>query len=101
MWKIYRWFSQLFCLLSPEALRKLVPQIPVKTGICEPIINNMKCALRSSNHLMQKYCILLFDEMALQPRLYFSKSEDIVEGFVDDDTNSRSCVSVDVTKCGV
>jgi hypothetical protein len=42
----------------------------------------------------EKYCILLFDEMAIKPNLQFNKYEDIVEGFVDNGIN-RNCKVAD------
>lgn len=94
--KTFRYLSKLFYLPSTETLQKVIRHIPIKTGICKAILDNMRFRISKLNNPTDKYCILLFDEMSLQPGLYFSKYEDIVDGFVDNGFDRKNEVADDV-----
>lgn len=73
---------RIFALPSRRTLSNLLYQIPFKTGINEHIFS----ALEKTCHSLgdkDKYCSIIFDEMALEPGLYYNSSEDCIEGFQD------------------
>lgn len=76
--KAYRFLSKILCLPSPETLRKVVRHIPVKPGISKEVFESLKRTVAAFKDVKNKCCILLFDEMSLQPNLSYSKYEDVV-----------------------
>lgn len=82
--KAYRFLSNLFCLSSVDTVRKTVRHISIKPGINEELFSTLKKKVKTFKTTSDKCCLLLFDEIALQPHLSYSKYEDVVEGFVND-----------------
>lgn len=78
--KAYSFLEKLFVLPSKRRLQKLLSQIPLKPGINEDIFKHLKktvCRLPKEKRL----CTLIFDEVAIEPGLYFNKGHII--GFED------------------
>lgn len=88
--KAYRYLARLFCLPSPETIRKVIRHIPVKPGICEAVFETMKFKVSKMKSIKQKCCVLIFDEMSLRPHLSFNKHLDSVEGFTDNGFHRKS-----------
>lgn len=71
----YRFMSKLFSLPSHRTLSRLLSQIPIKTGINSLLMDNLKSAVKKFSY-KDKFCIVMFDEMALSPHLDYDKGSD-------------------------
>lgn len=78
----YRLLSKFFSLPSRKTLMSLLKRIPIKPGLNDVIFDNLKSNVQNWNP-REKNCILLFDEMSIQPHLNFNSSAQTVEGFED------------------
>lgn len=81
--KAYRLLCNIFALPSPPLLRKLLCLIPISPGISEPIFRNLKLQAAKMRP-RDRCCVLMFDEMSIQPHFHYSQHQDVVEGLVDD-----------------
>jgi len=71
--KGYRFLSTLFALPSRKTLSGLLNKVPFHPGInLHHIIENLKCQVKNLKEI-DKTCVLLFDEMALDPGLTYDK----------------------------
>jgi len=61
-------------------LSGLLNKVPFHLGINPHIIENLKCQVRNLKEV-DKTCVLLFDEIALEPGLTYDKKHDIIFGF--------------------
>lgn len=57
-------------------------KIPYDIGINKNIVAVLKEAISKLDPL-DRYCVLLFDELALQPALVYKEKSDSIEGFED------------------
>lgn len=77
----YKLMSSIFDLPSTRTLHRLLNKINLKPGL------NSTCfeLFRTSNlsNLLDKYCLLMFDEMSIMPHLQYNVQKDVVEGFED------------------
>lgn len=87
--KGYRFLSTLFALPSRKTLSGLLNKVPFHPGINPHIIENLKCQVRNLKEV-DKTCVLLFDEMALEPGLTYDKKHDIIFGFENYDKETTS-----------
>jgi len=78
--KGYKFLSTVFALPSKKTLYNLLQKVPFNTGINNHIINNLKHQAQKLNTL-DRYCTLLFDEMALDATLTYDKKSDSIFGF--------------------
>lgn len=78
--KGYRFLSTLFALPSRKTLSKLLNKVPFHPGINQHIFENLKCQVRNMKEV-DKTCVLLFDEMVLEPGLTYDRKNDIIFGF--------------------
>lgn len=79
--KAYKIFRQVFAVPSRKTLLNLLHQIPFNCGINAPILKSLsKCV--SKMDISSRQCSLIFDEMAIEPSLTYSKKDDEVIGFV-------------------
>ncbi|KAI4455437.1 thap domain [Holotrichia oblita] len=76
----YRLLKKLFCLPSKNTLKKLLSKLQINPGADDFIFNNLK-----KNELpeREKYCIIMFDEMSIQPNILFNTQTGQFEGFED------------------
>lgn len=77
----YKLLKKIFALPSRRTLSNFLHQIPFKTGINEHIFSALQKTCNS--FAKEKYCSIVFDEMALEPGLHYSSSDDFAEGFQD------------------
>ncbi|KRT84344.1 hypothetical protein AMK59_2308 [Oryctes borbonicus] len=63
-------------------------KIPFLCGINEEIFHHLQNVVQNIKKL-DKYCVLMFDEISLEAGLQYSKKYDYVEGFVDMGGNKR------------
>lgn len=82
--KGYRFLSTIFSLPSRKTLSTLLNKVPFYPGINTHIIENLKHQVKKLKKI-NKSCILLFDEMALEPGLTYDRTNDIIFGFENDD----------------
>lgn len=86
--KAYRFLSTLFALPSKKTLTNLLNQVPFKAGINEHIFKNLTHHV-SKLKLNNRLCSLVFDEMAIEPDLFYCKKEDMVYGFENFGENEK------------
>ncbi|KAF2887368.1 hypothetical protein ILUMI_18808 [Ignelater luminosus] len=92
--KAYRTMSNFFTLPSVETLRKLLRGVPITPRVSKTIFNHLKIRVQSRRFSERnKCCALMFDEMSLQPNLFYSKYKDNVEGFEDDGVRCTSLLA--------
>jgi hypothetical protein len=92
----YRFLSQIFSLTLPsrKILTDLINRIPFHCGINESIFAHLeKCV--SKMKLINKICILMFDEIALSPGRQHNSRTDSIEGFVDYGGSNRRLAFAD------
>ena len=87
--KGYRFLSTLFALPSRQTLSGLLNKVPFHPGINLHIIENLKCQVKNLKEI-DKTCVLLFDEMALDPGLTYDKKNDIIFGFENYDEHTTT-----------
>lgn len=74
-------------------LQKIIRHIPIKTGICKAVLENMRFRISQIKDPAYKYCILIYEMKCLQPGLYFSKYEDMVCDYVDNSFDRKNDVA--------
>lgn len=87
----YRAFSKWFELPSKRTLRRMLNGISIGTGMNEFLMENLK---QSTKHFKsrERFCLLLFDEIALMPHLDFNKNSDEIDGLVNGEIINHACV---------
>lgn len=78
--KAYKFLSNIFALPCETTLNNLLEKIPFIPGINSHIEENMKHQVKQLKP-MDRTCIILFDEMALEPGLKYDKKNDLMLGF--------------------
>lgn len=79
----YKLLSRIFALPSRRTVTRLLNRIPVTPGLCEPIFDVLKAEVKTFKDPLQKYCVLMFDEMSIKPGLHWGSFNGNVEGFED------------------
>lgn len=84
--KGYRYLSTIFSLPSLKTIMNLLKHVPFTPGINNHIIEHIKC---QAQHLLNldKKCMVLFDEMALEAKFTYDKYTDCIFGFEDFGSN--------------
>lgn len=79
--RAYKILQKTFALPSRKCLISLLNKIPFNVGINPPIMETLK---KSTDKLkfLDKHCILMFDEISLEPSLAYDKKSDVI-GFED------------------
>lgn len=78
--KAYRFLSKVFALTCENTLNMLLEKIPFKPGINIHIEENIKYQTQQLKPI-DRTCIIMFDEMALEPGLKYDKKNDILFDF--------------------
>lgn len=86
--KGYRFLRKIFILPSPSTFTKLINMANIEPGINNNIMNQLKMAVEKMK-ILDRLCIVLFDEMSLKPSLSYNERKDIVSGFVTNGQESR------------
>ncbi|KAB0805293.1 hypothetical protein PPYR_02263 [Photinus pyralis] len=76
----YKLFSQVFPMPSRVTIMKLLNNVPIHPGINECMFEGLQKACKNMGPL-DKYCMLVFDEMSLSSHLNYNPHSDVVEGF--------------------
>lgn len=80
--KAYRYLSSIFSLPSRKVLSSLLSKIPFNCGINRSIFDHIKTRVEKLNSI-NKHCVLMFDEVSLEPGLSYNQKNDRIDGFVD------------------
>lgn len=80
--KTYRYLQHIMPLPSVKTLQNILKKMPMEPGINKSVLNQLNLMADKCN-AKDKYCSLLFDEIALKKRLVYNSATDKVEGYVD------------------
>lgn len=94
--KGYRLLQKTFALPSKKTLTNMLNKIPFNTGLNQCMRNVLGQNVKKMKDL-HKYCILIFDDIALKPALQYNKKQDEIEGFVDIGGNKQAKFADHVT----
>lgn len=86
--RAYKVLQRIFALPSRKTLVSLLNQMPFNTGLNPQITESLKRAVEKMEPL-DRYCCLMFDEMAVEPELQYNAKLDIIQGFEDVGTERR------------
>lgn len=78
----YRLLSKIFALPSRRTLTNLVNHVSFGPGINDQIFKSLQAAVEKMNPL-DRFCIILCDELAIDSTVSYNKKQDIVEGLED------------------
>ncbi|KAI4455765.1 thap domain-containing protein 9 [Holotrichia oblita] len=90
--RMYKLLGHLFALPSITTLQKVLTKISFKPGIHAAIFDILKNRFRNCP-VTDRLCVLMFDEMAIQPHLEYSSYEDEVIGFENDGYTTTSKIA--------
>ncbi|KAJ8976852.1 hypothetical protein NQ317_012976 [Molorchus minor] len=90
--KGYRLLSKIFALPSRQTLTNLLNKIPLKPGINTKLFNTLKDSVMKMCD-KEKYCILIFDELAIDANIQYNKRYDCIEGIEDYGTERSNKVA--------
>lgn len=79
----YTFLQQLFALPSSRTLRLLLQKVPLHTGINNVIFSHLFHQQSTFKNAKDKICILMWDEISLQPQLQYDTINDKIVGFED------------------
>ncbi|KAI4468052.1 thap domain-containing protein 9 [Holotrichia oblita] len=77
----YRLLSNIFDLPTKGILQRMLNKVDIKPGLNSAVLELFKAAKLKTT--LDKYCILMFDEISITPHLQYNAKEDMVEGFED------------------
>ncbi|KAL5237327.1 hypothetical protein ACI65C_004737 [Semiaphis heraclei] len=80
--KSYRLLSKLFILPARKTLSTLLSQIPISTGLDKSLLKVLKEDVKTLKE-KEKYCVVLFDEVSLEPQLQYDDNIGCIVGFED------------------
>ncbi|CAI6359551.1 unnamed protein product [Macrosiphum euphorbiae] len=80
--KCYRLLSKLFTLPGRKSLTNLLSKIPIGTGVDKSLIEVLQKNVSKLNE-RHKICVLLFDEVSIEPHLQYDESTGFISGFED------------------
>lgn len=79
----YSFLRELFMLPSNKTLQLLLQKIPLRAGINNIIFKHLFHQQSLLKDVKDKLCILMWDEIALQPQLQYDKVNNKIIGFED------------------
>ena len=71
--KSYKFLKTIFALPSRKTLMSMLSKIPFGCGIQQPIFDSLKESIKNLKPI-DRHCVLMFDEMSLQPSLHYIKN---------------------------
>jgi len=93
--KAYKLLQKIFSLPSKSSLINILRKIPFQPGINKKIFEHLKCTVQKIKNPLDKYCIILFDEISLSPGLQYVSHYDKIVGFEDLGDGRRKPVYAD------
>lgn len=88
--KTYRLLSKTFALPSRKTIMNLLHQLPIPPGLNHQIFDHLKIIVSSFKNILDKNCVLLYDEISLAAGIQYSETEDKIIGLQDLGNNKRS-----------
>ena len=88
----YRYLSAIFSLPCSKTLRKLLQHIPVKAGVLDAVLDQLKFKAEKMD-TKSKLCVLMFDEMSLKVHTHYCRHDDTVIGFVDNGIERKNILA--------
>lgn len=80
--KAYKILRATFALPSRKTLMSLLNKIHFTTGINKKVMDTLKTSIENLDFL-DRYCVLMFDEISIDPSLTYDKKWDSIVGFKD------------------
>lgn len=80
--KAYRFMQRIFIMPSNTTIGTHSAQLFIQPGIDLKLMDFIADKVKDFSE-MDKYCVLIWDEVSLKPHIDYSPSRDIIEGFVD------------------
>jgi hypothetical protein len=80
--KGYRYLSKKFFLPSRKSLTTMLNKIPFYCGVHQSIFEHLKKRVDKMSNI-NKFCMLMFDEVSLSLGLHYCSRRDSVHGFFD------------------
>lgn len=81
--KAYKLLSKVFALPSRKCILDMLKKIPFHTGINKRIFENLKNAVKKIRNKLDRYCTIIFDEIALSASLQYMAQDGNIIGFED------------------
>lgn len=78
--KAYAHFYKYFTLPSTKAMKRLLSQIRLTPGINKIIFEKIKNTMDTKD-IPDRLCSLIFDEMSINPQIFYAAHKDQIEGF--------------------
>ena len=78
--RAYKFLSEFFVLPARSTLNRLIQGLNLYPGINDKMFQNLKNVVQNMK-VIDRHCILLFDEMALSPSLSYNEHLGLIEGF--------------------
>uniref|UniRef100_A0A1Y1NHP2 THAP-type domain-containing protein n=1 Tax=Photinus pyralis TaxID=7054 RepID=A0A1Y1NHP2_PHOPY len=85
--KGYKFLQLIFALPSRKTLLNLLHKVPFKAGVNVHIFDHLKLTAEKMDP-RNRYCIIIFDEIALEPSIQYNTGADSFDGFQDNGTES-------------
>ncbi|KAJ0169434.1 hypothetical protein K1T71_015021 [Dendrolimus kikuchii] len=73
--KSYKFLQKIFVLPSKCTINRMIQNVCIETGINAQIFASLKKE--------KKYCSIIFDELAVEPALYYDNYKDNISGFIE------------------
>lgn len=87
--KGYRFLSNVFALPSRKTLLNIMQRVPLHAGINKIVMEGLKRKLINMGEF-SKYCVTVFDEIALEPSLLYNTGSNTIDGFQDNGSSNRT-----------
>lgn len=78
----FKMWRKLFNLPSRRVLLNLLKRLPFQPGINESVFAHLKSSVEKLKP-SQRACVLMFDEMAIEPGIHWNETSDTIVGFED------------------
>ncbi|EFN86480.1 THAP domain-containing protein 9, partial [Harpegnathos saltator] len=78
----YSLLEKICNMPSKKTLQRLLQKITIRPGICNIIITYLRKKVNTLNN-KDRYCVLMWDEMALMPHIQYDSKYDVITGFED------------------
>ena len=80
--RAYKLFSKIFPMPSKKTIMALLNRIPIKAGYNEALFDNLKAKVKGLKQ-QEKLCVLMFDEISIEPHISLNTHSKEFEGFED------------------
>ncbi|CAH0555047.1 unnamed protein product [Brassicogethes aeneus] len=84
----YKYLSNIFSLLSRQTILKFLSKITIRHGFNNVIFDALKAESKNFKNDLDKYGMLILDEMSILTQLGYNRKDDKVVGFDTTETDS-------------